>query len=35
MMMEFKISDIIEKFRTLEMYKQSVDAKVAKRAYEL
>ena len=33
--MEFKISDIIEKFRTLEMYKQPTDPKISKKAYEL
>lgn len=28
MMMEFKIADVVEKFRTLQMYKQPVDQEV-------
>jgi hypothetical protein len=30
MMMEFRIADIVEKFRTLQMYKQVVDVDLVK-----
>ena len=34
-MMEFRISDIVEKFRTLQMYKQPVDELLVTDAFEL
>lgn len=35
MMMEFRISDIVEKFRTLQMYKQAVDPALVDEAFNL
>lgn len=35
MMMEFKISDIVEKFRTLQNYKQPVDNAIVQEAFNL
>ena len=35
MMMEFRISDIVEKFRTLQMYKQAVDNNLVQNAFGL
>jgi dynein heavy chain len=35
MMMEFRISDIVEKFRTLQNYKQPVDNVVVQDAFNL
>ena len=35
MMMEFRISDIVEKFRTLQMYKQPVDEEAVGEAFGL
>ena len=35
MMMEFRISDVVEKFRTLQMYKQPVEKTAVSEAFEL
>jgi len=35
MMMEFRISDIVEKFRTLQMYKQGADPVLVNEAFNL
>jgi len=35
MMMEFRIADIVEKFRTLQTYKQTVDMKMVEEAFHL
>ncbi len=35
MMMEFRISDIVEKFRTLQMYRQAVDPSLVDEAFNL
>jgi len=35
MMMEFRISDIVEKFRTLQNYKQPVDNAIVQDAFNL
>ena len=35
MMMEFSISDIVEKFRTLQMYRQAVDPSLVDEAFNL
>ena len=35
MMMEFRISDIVEKFRTLQMYKQPVEEETVRQAFSL
>lgn len=35
MMMEFRISDVVEKYRTLQMYKQPVEEDVVREAFSL
>lgn len=35
MMMEFRIADIVEKFRTLITYKQTIDQKLVDEAFKL